>query len=67
MRSDSVGPRGYAPKRQRSLMCIPARLTSPSLLAALINQGAVLFMCYRGALTTRHVTTIMWRLIGATG
>lgn len=67
VRSDSVRPRGYAPKGQPPLIRIPARRSSLSLLAAITNQGTVRFMCYRGALTTRHLITFMRRLIRAAG
>lgn len=67
VRSDSVRPRGYAPRGHPPVIRIPARRKSLSLLAAVTNQGAVRFMVYRGALTTRHVITFMQRLIRAAG
>jgi transposase len=67
VRSDSVRPRGYAPKGHPPLIRIPARRSSLSVLAAITNQGAVRFMVYRGALTTRHLITFMQRLIRAAG
>lgn len=67
VRSDRVRPRGYAPRGRAPLVRIPARRNSVSLLAAVTNQGAVRFMVYRGALTTRHRIVFMQRLIRAAG
>lgn len=67
VRSDSVRPRGYAPRGRPPVVRIPARRNSLSLLAAVTNQGTVRFMIYRGSLTTRHVIRFMQRLIRAAG